>query len=69
METVSAAVIDFSTGWMYLFSGKYFYLVSKRGLRHGPLDYRSYFRDLDGAVTAAYMRQNDFALILFTGSR
>ena len=69
METVDAAVVDFDSGWMYLFSGKYFYLVSRRGLRHGPMVYRSYFPDLDGDVTAAYVRQHDFALVLFTGSR
>ena len=69
MESIDASVVDFTSGWMYLFSGNYFYLVSRRGLRYGPLLYTSYFRQLKGKVTAAYMRQNDFALILFTGNR
>ena len=66
---VEAAVVDRSTGWMFVFYGKKFYLVSRRGVKHGPIPIRDYFRAVKDRVTAAYVRNSDGRLILFTGNK
>ena len=69
MPKIDAAVHDPTSGWVFVFSGENFYLASKRGLRYGPIRLTSYFRVVKGAVTAAYVRQNDFSMVLFAGDK
>lgn len=64
---INAAVIDETTGWMYVFSGDKFYLVAHRGLTFGPLSVPDYFSHLKGNVTAAYLRWMTGFLVLFCG--
>jgi len=66
---IEAAVIDRSTGWMFAFYGKQFYLVSRRGVKYGPIKVKDYFKTVKEPVTAAYIRSNDGRLILFTGNK
>ena len=65
---INAAVIDETTGWMYVFSGDKFYLVAQQGLTFGPLSVPDYFQHLKGNVTAAYLRWMTGFLVLFCGN-
>ena len=69
MPKIDATTIDHSKGWMYVFSGKNFYLISRRGLRYGPIAFNGYFREVEGEITAAYSRLNDHSLVLFSGNK
>ena len=64
---IEAAVI-LASGWLALFSGNSFYLISKRGKEYGPIRVQDYFPGLRGRVTAAYRRE-DNCVVLFAGNR
>lgn len=66
-DKVNAAVIV-RYGWLLVFIGDSFFLVSKRGKEYGPLKIRDYFKGLRGGVTAAY-RRNDDSIVIFHGKR
>eukprot|EP00795_Rhopilema_esculentum_P002412 gene2412-18061_t len=67
IPSIDAAVVA-PDGWVYIFSGHSFFLISRRGLEYGPFKVNTYFFGITDTITAAFRKKDD-SLVLFTGDK